>query len=246
MKILDFIRRFDLARPGGDERGIAAVEFALVLPLMVTLYVGSSEVTQGVLASRKMAIVSRTLADLVAQQPTAATSPCATAGLCDSTMTAIFSAANAIMSPFSTAALSGGVASLTMTVSSVDFVANGATPAPATVANGYEAYVRWSVTASSPNAGATRSCANKLTPVSNSTAPALDNLPSGLFGAGSLIVADVTYNYQPTFGGSVLAWAGSGGATYVAMKNTTYMRPRNWTTYITYPSQNGVGTSCTG
>ena len=237
-------RKFSIARWRGDKRGVAAVEFALILPLMVVLYLGSSEVTQGVLASRKMAIVSRTLSDLVAQQPTATTAPCTAAGLCDSTMTSIFAAASVIMSPFSVSALGDGTSSLTMVVSSVEFVANATSPAPATASNGYEAVVRWSKSAASPNVGTVRSCVGKLTPVSNTTAAALTNLPSGLYSSGSLIIADVTYKYKPTFGGTLLAWSSTDSS--VSMKNTTYMRPRNWTTYITYPGQNGVGASCTG
>lgn len=234
--------RVSLRRLRRDDRGVAAVEFALLLPLMITLYLGSTEVTQGVLASRKMAIVSRTLADITAQQPTATTSPCTVAGLCDSTMTSIFSAASVIMSPFSVAAMSNGTATLTMTISGVTFVAN-ATPGTY-VYNGYEAQVKWSKPAASPNAGTARSCQTKPLPVESTVKPTLTNLPNGLYGSGSLIVADVTYKYLPTFGQSVLAWSSSD--TYISMSSTSYMRPRNWTTYITYPTQNGVGTGCTG
>ena len=239
-------KRVSLRRLERDDRGVAAVEFALLLPLMITLYLGSTEVTQGVLASRKMAIVSRTLSDITAQQPTATTSPCTVAGLCDSTMTSIFSAASVIMSPFSVAAMTDGTSTLTMTISGVNFVAN-ATPGTY-VYNGYEAQVKWSKTAASPNDASTvRSCQTKPIPVASTVAPDLTNLPNGLYGAGSLIVADVTYKYLPTFGQSFLAWSSS--ATYISMSNTTYMRPRNWTTYILYPgasAANGGGTGCTG
>ena len=235
-------KRVSLRRLERDDRGVAAVEFALLLPLMITLYLGSTEVTQGVLASRKMAIVSRTLSDITAQQPTATTSPCTAAGLCDSTMTSIFSAASVIMSPFSVAAMTDGTSMLTMTISGVSFVAN-ATPGTY-VYNGYEAQVKWSKIAASPNAGTARSCQTKPLPVASTVAPALTNLPNGLYGSGSLIVADVTYKYLPTFGQSFLSWSSS--ATYISMSNTTYMRPRNWTTYILYPGQSGVGTGCTG
>ena len=56
-----------VARFGGDERGISAVEFALLLPLMVTLYLGTVEVSQGVAIDRKVTLTARTVADLASQ-----------------------------------------------------------------------------------------------------------------------------------------------------------------------------------
>jgi Flp pilus assembly protein TadG len=50
-----------------DHRGVSAVEFAILAPLMVTLYLGGVEVSDAVAASRKTTIVARTVADLVAQ-----------------------------------------------------------------------------------------------------------------------------------------------------------------------------------
>ena len=49
----------------GDERGVSAVEFALLLPLMLTLYLGAVEVSQGIRADRKVTLTARTIVDLV-------------------------------------------------------------------------------------------------------------------------------------------------------------------------------------
>jgi Flp pilus assembly protein TadG len=54
----------DFAR---DPRGIAAIEFALILPVMLSLYIGSVEVSMGLSADRKVVLLTRTLADLVSQ-----------------------------------------------------------------------------------------------------------------------------------------------------------------------------------
>jgi Flp pilus assembly protein TadG len=255
-----------LARLRDERNGVAAVEFALILPLLITLYLGCVELTQGIMASRKVAILSRTLSDLTAQQLTTVTSPCTTASICDAQMSLIFSASAAVMSPFSTANLSSGNPSLTMIVSSVEFVTYTAAPksgvdktkvwvptqnttagsfTPTTNDPGYEAVVHWSKAAASPNAGTPRSCATSLTPADNTNAPSLTTLAKGLYGSGALIVADVSYKYDPPFGGSVLAWASAGGDTFISMNNTTYMRPRNWTTYITYLTSQ-VTSPCTG
>jgi Flp pilus assembly protein TadG len=50
-----------------DQSGVSAVEFAILLPLMMTLYLGGVEISQAVGADRKVTLVARTTADLVAQ-----------------------------------------------------------------------------------------------------------------------------------------------------------------------------------
>ena len=56
-----------LGRLAGDERGVSAVEFAMLLPLMLTLYLGAVEISQGIGADRKVTLTARTVADLVSQ-----------------------------------------------------------------------------------------------------------------------------------------------------------------------------------
>ena len=51
----------DLAR---DRRGLAAVEFALIVPLMLVLFYGTLEFSSGVAVDRKVTLVARTLSDL--------------------------------------------------------------------------------------------------------------------------------------------------------------------------------------
>jgi len=76
-----------------DARGAAAVEFALITPLMLTLFFGTVELATGVSMDRKVTLVSRALSDLVAQ----ATS------VSDTDMTNVFNASSAIMTPYAMA-----------------------------------------------------------------------------------------------------------------------------------------------
>ena len=50
-----------------DRRGTSAVEFAMLLPLLLTLYLGTFEISQGIGIERKVTLATRTVADLASQ-----------------------------------------------------------------------------------------------------------------------------------------------------------------------------------
>lgn len=56
------VRRF-----GRNTRGLAAVEFAFILPMMLLLVFGTIEISSGVAIDRKVTLTARTLSDLVSQ-----------------------------------------------------------------------------------------------------------------------------------------------------------------------------------
>ena len=64
------LRRSAAGLPG-DRRGLAAVEFALVVPLMLVLFFGALEFSSGVAVDRKVTLVARTLSDLTTRRRTA-------------------------------------------------------------------------------------------------------------------------------------------------------------------------------
>lgn len=82
-----------LARFAACRRGVAAVEFALLLPLMVMLYLGGVEVSQGITIDRKVTLVARTVADLSSQA----------SSISNSDMTNILDAAASVLAPYNTA-----------------------------------------------------------------------------------------------------------------------------------------------
>ena len=51
-----------------DRRGVAAIEFALVVPLMLVMYLGTIEISAAVSVNRKVSRIAATVADLVTQQ----------------------------------------------------------------------------------------------------------------------------------------------------------------------------------
>lgn len=97
-------------RFGLDSRGVSAVEFALIAPLLITIYFGGIEVSSAVAVDRKMTLVAHTVADLVAQS----------SSVTNAEMTDILNASAAVSLPYTTA-------NLKVTVSSV--VINGSNQA---------------------------------------------------------------------------------------------------------------------
>lgn len=99
------MRRGIFRRMAGDERGVSAVEFAMLAPVLIAFYFGMAEFCQGFMAQKRMGHVSAMVADLVAQEESINT-----ASLGD-----IFAIGGLIMKPFPTAPLQQRVSSVTRT-----------------------------------------------------------------------------------------------------------------------------------
>jgi Flp pilus assembly protein TadG len=67
MKAMTQHRPGILRRIARDRRGVSAVEFALLAPVMIGLYLGCAEISDGVSADRKVSLTAAALANLAAQ-----------------------------------------------------------------------------------------------------------------------------------------------------------------------------------
>ena len=74
-----------------NRQGIAAVEFAIILPFMLVLYLGSIEAGNGLAVQFKAALASRAVADLASQYTS----------INNATMTGILNAAATVVAPYS-------------------------------------------------------------------------------------------------------------------------------------------------
>lgn len=93
----------------GDRKGIAAVEFAFLLPILLTMYFAVVETTQGVTADRKSALLNRAVGDLTAQAVT----------VDDAERDNIFNAALSVISPFNASLAAMSVASVVIDAAGV-------------------------------------------------------------------------------------------------------------------------------
>jgi len=84
-RLPEFLHRFRR-----DRRGASAIEFALLAPLMLTLYIGCVEISEGVAADRKVTLTAGALANLASQVTT----------ISSTDKDNILQASIAIMSPF--------------------------------------------------------------------------------------------------------------------------------------------------
>jgi Flp pilus assembly protein TadG len=100
-----------------DKRGVSAVEFALLAPVMIGLYLGCVEISAGVGADRKVSLTAAALANLSSQVTT----------ISSTDMGNILDASTAIIAPYS-------ASNLKMSVSCLNIDSTG------------KATVKWSVT----------------------------------------------------------------------------------------------------
>jgi Flp pilus assembly protein TadG len=54
----------------GDRRGVAAVEFAFIVPIMLVMFIGAVELSQAITVDRRVTQVASSTADLVARKET--------------------------------------------------------------------------------------------------------------------------------------------------------------------------------
>jgi Flp pilus assembly protein TadG len=98
----------NLLRFARDARGMAAVEFAIIMPMMLTIFFGTIEVSNGVTVDRKLTLAARTLSDLISQGTKAT----------DTDLDNAFKMGTAILTPYSATPLK-------QRISAIDIDENG-------------------------------------------------------------------------------------------------------------------------
>ena len=183
-----------LARRQRARGGVAAIEFALVAPLMVVSCAGLYDLTTGFLAWQRLNLATLAIAQI------------ATAMAAGSTVTNTLSLAQAQTASSAIYAylpdtLSAAPSSFSVTLSSVVML-----PAvPGCVSNcTYTAHVAWTgVYQGTPSPSLERPCdasgGSALNSVPDTASPSPGTLPADVYSVAPLLVVDVTYTFRPLF-----------------------------------------------
>jgi Flp pilus assembly protein TadG len=183
-----------------DSRGIAATEFAFILPVMLVMLFGTIELSSGVAVDRKVTLIARTLSDLTSQAaPDPAVQNANYAPVDDTYLQNVFTASIAILKPYD---------------------------APPTRVQLSEIYVDKNLVAKiqwSKAAIITSNTDTQATLTNSSWSPGTtvtNVIPAALLVKQTyLIFSEVTYNYKPLGIGYVMK-------TNVNLADVAYSRPR--------------------
>lgn len=181
-----------------DRRGIAATEFAVIVPIMLVLFFGTVEFSSGVAVDRKVTLIARALSDLTAQTPPPSLNS-TSATMTDTYLQNVFTASISIIAPYAPSPVK---ATLTEIYVDSNLIAKVQWSKSAII-NG-DAATQATLTASTRQAG----------DVVTGTVP-----PKLLVKQTYLIFSEVSYLYVPTIG-YVMAKSG------ITLQDVAYTRPR--------------------
>jgi Flp pilus assembly protein TadG len=154
-----------------DRRGVAAIEFAVIAPVMLVMFLGTVDFSAGIAVNRKVTLIARALADLPGQS--------AAQAITDNYLQNVFTAGILIIRPYSQTPVKGTITEIYIDSNkkaTVKWSKAGIAPAGATVAT---------LTTSGRSAG------DDVTP----------NVPPALLIKQTyLILGEVSYLYTPMTG----------------------------------------------
>jgi Flp pilus assembly protein TadG len=177
----------------GARQGVAGLEFALILPLFISMVTGFFDISNGYVASLRVNLCAQAI-DQIATAEAAGSTTANTINL--SQISAAASAAYAYLPSL----LSASPPAFGIVISAVAM-----TPTVSGCTSGctYTAHVAWSGNYQG-TLGTLRPCdtvqgTSIITQTTDTGTPSATTLPSDDYSAASLLVVDVTYTYTPTF-----------------------------------------------
>ncbi|KMO13192.1 pilus assembly protein TadE [Methylobacterium platani JCM 14648] len=224
-----------------SEDGIAAVEVALILPVLMTIMLGGIQIVAYINAVRKVELVVQSISQMVSQTKPPDGSTTATVNATDLHFS--FDAALVLFPYLMGEAKRQGKAwsqVITINYASIRFTQTATTCTDTTDQSAcYRADVVWTSTGTAqPAAGpAYRPCGTPQIAGSNTAPPLRTTLPRSLFSPAAVVVIDVVFTFRPTFGASYLP--------SLTIARSAYVQPR-YATLVDYDTTNndGIASKC--
>ncbi len=208
-----------------DRSGSPAIEFALVAPVMFGILAGSYDVTQILIAMRRVTSTAQEIVQIateLAVQPDQ--SNALTVDQAKQAMTVIYAIIPGLKTGTDTSQYS-------VALSAILFVANAGCVVG--VRCTYVGTIMWSVALPPPGQSITRTPCGVVAQVAPGQQGTLSNLPiTGMTTLTSVVVADVSYIYTPLFSGFVTG--------PIKLQRTTFLPPRTGkpSQYVQYDRAN--------
>jgi Flp pilus assembly protein TadG len=179
--------------------GVAAVEFAMIVPIMGVMFIGAVELSQAITVDRRVTQVANSTADLVARFTPP---PGGANGISQTEIADIAKAGGYIMAPYDAKPLK--------------IVLRGVSSSPTSATTTKQA---WICTYTAAGNSLSCSCTNTSYSLPANLVTTLD----------SVVISEVTYNYKPLVFDYFLKSMGTGGgpAGTHLMKETAYLKPRS-------------------
>jgi Flp pilus assembly protein TadG len=220
-RLVGILSRFRTAKTA-----IAAVEFAVIMPMLVLFIVGGAELARYINTTRKLTNLAESLANLMAERTTA---------IAYDDLMFNFNSTLVTFPQVLRDAANNGVgwnADISVTLSSIKFTP---TVTGCTASCTYKASVIWTA-----GSLARRSCTVAPLSAPDTATPSLLTLPADVFTSGTIVVADVSFTYQPLFGGRFFPAS-------TVLRRSVYLQPRYLTEIDFDPSAgslSGIGSVC--
>jgi Flp pilus assembly protein TadG len=236
-----------VARFRAAEGGMAAVEFALILPSLLLIMFASIQIVAYIDATRKVELVAHSISQMISQ---ATPPPNTTVAAVNATDLHFSFDATLVLFPYVMKdAKRRGVAwwqTISINYAAIQFRAKNAACQNSTSTSGdlsscYDANVVWTTTGTQQPAGGDnyRPCDTAQMPANDDAPPSRATLPRSAYGPGSLVAIDVVFDFEPTFG--------SGFVPPIRIARSAYVLPR-YASLVNFDTANndGIATRCTG
>jgi len=221
-----------------DRRAVSAIEFALILPVLLILMLGGTQLITYINASRKVGLLAQSISQMISQAMPPSGSTVATVNATDLHFS--FDSALVLFPYLMKDGPRQGLQwwqDIAITYAAVAFTQTAANCTGSDLSACYTAAVAW--TSSGTTGGNYRPCAVPQLPAADTAPPNRTTLPRSVFGPGSIVAVDVVFNFKPTFGSRFIP--------AVRIARSMYVQPR-YATLVNFDlaGNDGIATKCPG